>query len=867
MPTWQLPRLAPLASASRASLGIILVAVNAPGVRAEPVPQIAEVQFNADFLQGGGRTVDLARFATASPVLPGSYTVDLTLNEHWIARTAVTFVAIPGSSDAAPCFDEEVLSRIELDVRALPASTRAALAAGRCADLAGTIPGGSVEFDQSALRLAVSLPQAVLRRQARGYVPPRDWQKGVPSVTLAYDTSVFRLESSGTATTSVYAGLIAGVNLGNWHFRERGSLSGVSGKWHYQNLAAYAERALPAIKSILTIGDGFTDGTVFDSFGFRGIALASDDRMRPDSQQGYAPIVRGTARTNARVRVTQNGTLLLETAVAPGAFEIDDLYPTGYGGDLVVTVLEANGSQQSFTVSYASLVQLMRPRVLRYSLAGGDLALNGKRGQGHFFQAALQYGLTNNLTGYAGMILAPGYASGVLGMAFNTPLGAVAIDATVAEAHITPLDVDRGYSVRLSYSKVVPGILTNVSVAAYRHSSGGFWTMEDVLAVREAPDAASPFIGRQRDRLAANVSQSLGGGWGNVYLTGSVMSYWNRAGSRTQVQAGYSNVAPLGKVDLNYGLTYGHQRNDTTGQSEDRVLLSLSLALSRSMDAPRLTASLGRDRLDGHSRPIGQLSLAGTLGNEREFGYNANLNLGQGGNFFGVGAGYRAAFATFSASGGKGDGYGQVSFGASGGLVMHPGGVTLANRLGDTIGLVEAPGAKGAVVGSGSGVRIDGAGHAVVPYLAPYRLNEVSIDPGGLALDIEMKNTAVRVAPQANAVVMLKFETVSGQGVMFTARLPDGSPVPFGASVLDEKQREIGIAGQGGQIYLRGIADGGSLLARWGSSSNDQCRFDYRLPASSRPAEPVIQLAALCRTGVPGTIVAEPEPRITALPV
>src|SRR2546427_6992467 len=91
-----------------------------------------------------------------------------------------------------------------------------------------------------------------------------------------------------------------------------------------------------------------------DSTSFRGIRLNSDDRMLPDSQRGYAPVVRGVANTNARVTITQNGIKLYETTVAPGAFVINDLYPTGYGGDLQVSITEANGAVRSFAVPYAA---------------------------------------------------------------------------------------------------------------------------------------------------------------------------------------------------------------------------------------------------------------------------------------------------------------------------------------------------------------------------------------------------------------------------------------------------------------------------------------------------------------------------------
>ena len=168
--------------------------------------------------------------------------------------------------------------------------------------------------------------------------------------------------------------LTAGINFGSWHLRQRSSVDVASGvPSGYQNIATYLAHDIPSIRSDLTVGDSFTDGAVFDSFGFRGISLASDDQMLPDSQLEYAPIVHGIARTNARVVITQNGNTILETTVSPGAFEINDLYATGYGGDLHVTVYEADGSQDSFTVPYASVVQLLRPGVWRYTAVAGEV--------------------------------------------------------------------------------------------------------------------------------------------------------------------------------------------------------------------------------------------------------------------------------------------------------------------------------------------------------------------------------------------------------------------------------------------------------------------------------------------------------------
>ena len=45
----------------------------------------------------------------------------------------------------------------------------------------------------------------------------------------------------------------------------------------------------------------------------RGALLASDDEMLPDSQRGFAPVVRGIAKSNAEVSIEQNGYVIYRT--------------------------------------------------------------------------------------------------------------------------------------------------------------------------------------------------------------------------------------------------------------------------------------------------------------------------------------------------------------------------------------------------------------------------------------------------------------------------------------------------------------------------------------------------------------------------
>lgn len=183
---------------------------------------------------------------------------------------------------------------------------------------------------------------------------------------------------------------------------------------------------------------------------------------------------------------------------------------------------------------------------------------------------------------------------------------------------------------------------------------------------------------------------------------------------------------------------------------------------------------------------------------------------------------------------------------------MHPGGVTLANQITDTIGIVEAVGAEGAHVTNSIGTTINASGYAVLPFLMPYRLNSINIDPNdSVSPDVEFKSTSESVAPRLNSVVMIRFQTVGGRAILIRTQLADGSVVPFGASVFDAQGSEVGLAGQDGSIYLRGIAESGRLSARWGTAPDQQCSFGYRLPPKQKDDGPFVRIDAVCKIDLP----------------
>ena len=833
---------------------VALIALS-PELALAAEPSVAPVEFNPAFLQGGAK-VDVSRFSRGNPVLPGDYSVDLQINGNWVGRVAVRFIAQPDSDIAQPCIDHALIERIGLDFEKLSSAARTQLSKAQsagCVDLKAMIADSAVSFDLSRLQLEITVPQIAMRHTARGYVSPEFWDSGVPSATLGYNFNAYRAAASGITTTVSHLDLTAGINFGSWHLRQRSSVNDTSGAPSYQNIATYLTHDIPAIRSDLTIGDGFTDGAVFDSFGFRGVELASDDLMLPDSQIDYAPVVRGIARTNARVVITQNGNTILETTVSPGAFEINDLYATGYGGDLHVTVYEADGSQASFLVPYASVVQLLRPGVWRYSVVAGETEQPSLAGTERFTQLTLQHGFNNYLTGYTGAVGAQHYRAALLGIAVNTLAGAVAVDVTGARAALTDNYSSSGESLRFSYSKLIPETQTNIALSTYRYSSSGYYSFSDAQSAWQAAgDSASPdTIDRARSQWEVNINQTLPGQRGNFYLSASVRDYWNMPGTTTQFQGGYTNHFRLLGSSLSYSASIARQNDLLTGKPDNRMQAGFSLPLGHSPHSPMFATSFTQDTTGDVRTRGGQEVITGTVGENSQLSYSASANQAAGNNAYAASGQYRGADASVSASVSEGNGYSQQSTGATGGLVVHPGGITLANQMADTIGVVEALGAEGARVTNNIGTSINRSGYAVLPFLTPYRLNTINIDAeDAVSPDVEFKSTSESVAPRLNSVVMIRFQTVAGRAILITAHLADGSALPFGASVYDEQGGEVGLAGQDGDIYLRGIAQSGWLTARWGEAPDQQCAFRYQLPAALKSDGPFVRLNATCAAGL-----------------
>nr|WP_322074751.1 fimbria/pilus outer membrane usher protein [Burkholderia cepacia] len=804
--------------------------------------QVADVQFNDLFLQHLGTTrVDVSHFDRGNIAAPGVYRVDVYVNTNWISRAEITLRQMGNDPDnVQPCFDRELLQKVGVDTSKLSPEAKRMVAETEhaCVPIGVLVPDALATFDNGEQRLNVSIPQASLSREARGYVDPRYWDEGVPAVVLSYNGNVYHADIQGESSTQAYLGLTAGFNVGPWRFRHNGNYTfDSSGIVHYQSVQTNVRRSLARIKSKLVIGDAFTDGTLFDSVGFRGVQIASDELMYPESERGYAPTIHGIANGNARVEVRQNGNIIYTTNVSTGPFEINDLYPTGYGGDLDVTVTEANGSTHTFRVPYASAVNSLRPGITHYSVTAGEYRNPAVSNNPPLFQATIQHGFTNQITGYGGVTAAQGYTAGLIGAALNTKLGAFALDVALAKTEVPGVGTRQGQSVKISYSKLVSQTNTNITVAAYRYSSSGYLDLQDAMQVRDPRiDRASGMLmgGVLRGRFQVTLNQNLAAGWGSFYLSGSTTNYWSRGGSDTQFQAGYNNSFR----NINYGVSASRQFDVTESRWDNRFMVNLSIPLNLGSHMVYTSTSLQHET--GGSTVI-QQSVTGSLGIDSAFNYGVSVghtSIGGVGATTNVGGNvsYLSQYASLMANASRGTGFTQYGGGISGGVVAYAGGVVFTPTMGETVAVIEAKDASGARVTTGSGLRIDPFGHALAANLMPFSTNEIELDPKGLPMSVELKSTAQHVVPTAGAVVRVRFETEGGgRPVIMRIRMADGKPAPFGAEVTDAHEQNVGTIAQEGRVVLRGVkTNKGTLHVKWGSTDADGCSLSYTLPPASK---------------------------------
>jgi outer membrane usher protein len=772
------------------------------------------LHFNPNFMRqspGQAKDASVAALKTLTPqasLAPGRYSVDVLVNLAPAGKHDIDFKARDDGKGLEPCLSANLLRELGLREQGLAEPLPSD---ERCVDLPARVPEATYDLDAGQLRLALSIPQIALRRDVAGNVAPERWDNGINVAFVNYQASAQRFSGAAAASRSSHElYLNSGINLGGWRLRSSQSWrdSGKGQDWVHFN--TYAQHDLPGQWGTLTLGEAFSRGDVFRSVPIRGVQLATDMDMLPDVMQNYAPVIRGVAQTRAKLEVLQNGYPIYSTYVAPGPYEIDDLGVSGSNGDLEIVLTEADGQVRRFIQPYSTLSNLLREGVWRYNLVVGRYNGADKTDNPALWQATLARGGRWGTTLYGGLMGSEYYDAANVGIArdFGT-LGAISLDATQANTDLGEQGGRvQGQSYAMRYGKAFQ-TGTSLRFAGYRYSTEGYREFDEAVQQR---NASSRFQGNRRSRLESSIYQSFGNR-SSLSLTLSQDDYWNTDRQRRQYQLQFNTHYRRVSINL-----YASQAlSDDRGS--DRILglgvtvpLDWSAPSTAGFDVQQSNGRLSERATLSSGSQDNRLSYLASLANDEQQRKTTAVSMSYRTQKVNVGAGYTEA-----------DNFRSVSINASGAVLAHADGLVLGQFLSETSALVHVPDVPGVGVDNAPGASTDESGYILAPHMRPYRVNQVTLQTDQLDPEVEIENGAMQVVPRRGAVVLAGFKARKVTRLVLTLQHADGSPLPFGTQVNDQKGQHLAVVGQAGQALIATDTHAQVLEARWGDRTQQRC--------------------------------------------
>jgi outer membrane usher protein len=478
-----------------------------------------------------------------------------------------------------------------------------------------------------------------------------------------------------------------------------------------------------------------------------------------------------------------------------------------------VQVTEADGTVQSFLVPYSLSAGKLKPGSYRYSLSTGNFRNAGNVTETPVLQAFLRYGLDGWPTPGVEWLTTTNYNNVGLQAAINQAWGTVAFNRLQSQGLGAVPSTGQSYAVNY----VAPALGPVNVYAGISGQSLGYLSPITALTNSNA-DPYNPLS--PKNNLFVSLGLNLGQ-WGAVSLGAVEQNTWTENTQTHQYRLSYSFYTRA--MSLFFSM------DQTTYPDGRKPLESMSVSASIPLGLGSVRGSVrASHNQSGSMAPTQALSFNG-FHQDSQVGFN--LNQSQTGDNSSTSASisrqhaYGNASASYSTSN---TGREQSGLSASGGLVVHRGGVILAPTLGDTFAIVEVPKGEGAGV-LGSQARINSRGYGVVPYLSAYYMNDVQITLEGASNELEVENASQKVAPVEGSIVRIKFSANSGRPLLIVLQPSSGTRVPIGATVSDAAGNEVGTVGQGSRALVRVQTTQDRLKVVWGDKPDETCWLAYAL--------------------------------------
>lgn len=796
-------------------------------------------EFNTDVLDAEDiQNVDMSQFSVAGYVPPGHYVLTVFVNGQRLGapRDITVFEQNQSEQEIAQtiCIPTALLDLLGLKESAIKKVTT--VNEGQCLDLS-QLKGSQVKVELPTLSLKVTIPQTWMEYRDPNWTPPALWEDGLVGAFIDYNANAsITEENSGSKRSYLSTNGTAGINLGAWRIRgdysatyQKQQGGGQSQETHNFDFSRlYAFTSLKAIASILTVGENYFYSDVFESWQYSGISLESDDRMLPPKLVGYAPEIIGVANTNATVIVRSQERVILETTVPPGPFRIQTL-DSGIRGVLDVTVREENGEEKKFSLNTASLPYLTRPGRIVYKMVAGKTRYSGHDTTGKpVIGGELSYGLSNAWSLYGGSQLNGDYQTVAVGIGRDLfTFGALSLDITQSVAHFTKQTL-QGRSYRLNYSKSFDEIRTDVTFAGYRFADKDYRTLTQFMdedrtgyVTRAPKENYQIYLNKYFDKF-------------NMSLNYQYSTYWQ---DKPQTQYGlYAStnlsIPGLSQQDANISISATRTEREN-GYKDDAVNLYLSVPL---YSGHNITFSELYARSAGSTRYNHNVGYSGY--NERDnYSLNIGYNHGQHMDSQSSLSGYYSrdlSQANLSANASYvPQQYRSIGASINSGITATSHGVALHRSAnGDTRLMIETPGIGGVPLDNGV-TKTNRFGLAVIPNVNSYRKSIASINTSQLPDNLETLESTTDITLTKGAIGYRSLPVMKGEKLFAILSLASGKTPPFGASVRNANNRELGIVGEDGVTWLVGISPKETLSVFWGGDKQCELLLPEKLESLS----------------------------------
>ncbi|MDM3621353.1 fimbria/pilus outer membrane usher protein [Proteus mirabilis] len=782
-------------------------------------------EFNIDVLDAEDiQNIDMSQFSIAGYVPPGDYVLTVFVNGQRLGAPRDITVLEQKTQTQAICIPADLLDSIGLKESVKPKVT--VYPNSQCLDLS-VLKGMQTVIDLPTLSLKITIPQLWMEYRDPYWTPPALWEEGINGAFLDYSANVsITEEKEGDKRTYLSTNGTAGINLGVWRFR--GDYSAIYQKKRggrqsqeihdFDFSRLYGFTSLKKLASILTIGENYFYSDVFESWQYSGISLESDDRMLPPKLVGYAPEITGVADTNAIVIVRSQNRVLLETTVPPGPFRIQTL-DSGVRGILDITIREENGEEKKFSISTASLPYLTRPGRLIYKLVMGKTRYDGHHLTGKpVFSGEFSYGLSNAWSLYGGTQFNSDYQATAIGIGRDLfSFGALSLDITQSFARFTDKKI-KGRSYRLNYAKSFDALRTDITFAGYRFAARDYRTLTQFMDQRRTGyDIRSPkenyqiYINKYFDNF-------------NISLNYQYSTYWQ---DKPQTQYGlYAStnisIPMLSQQNANISLSATKTERDS-GYQDDAINLYLTIPLYKghSISFSESYSRIGKSNQYSHR--------ASYSGYSDRDNYSLNVGYSHGEEIdsqSSISGYYSRDFSQANLSANASyvpQQYRSVGASINSGITATTQGIALHRSAnGDTRLMIETPGVGDVPLDSGV-IKTNHFGLAVIPNVNSYRKSTVSINTSQLPENIETLESTTDITLTKGAIGYRSLSVMKGEKLFAIISLNDGKKPPFGASVRNADNRELGIVGEDGVTWLVGISSKEKLSVYW--AGKKQCEL------------------------------------------